>query len=1286
MRNFATLAAALVMSLLLSAHAETFHNPQLIQTSYDPQAVATADLNGDGILDLVYVDGEGPFTLHVLLGNGDGTFSHKVDVELPPGIGPIINLADVTNDGVIDAILGGADSGAGEIFVLPGKGDGTFQAPVISTVVNSGENGGSASFNLVFGVGDVNKDGAIDIVAGDARSATVYILLGDNTGKFTLGTTLAPYYFTGDVQTHLFDVNGDGNLDIVANDLIGAQTSVFLGNGDGTFKSAVTYVSFAILFMDMDGDGHPDLVGEVNGNQIQILSGNPDGTFASPQVVATVPAGSFLIAGGDFNGDGIPDLVFLTPVGIGIVLGQGNLTYGSLTNSLAGPLSATFEQSVDITSGGFYSDGHRDIATGVEGGLLVLQGNGDGTFVSGASYDVGKTVGTISMGDFNGDTIPDIAATVSATYPRILLGAGNGTFTLAPDQNQSYTTQSPATSMVTADFNGDGKSDLDVLESTTSFPYGQPFVLFGNGNSTFENPLAISTGPSFVGDVNNDGRADMVSQSNESILVLLGQSDDTFTQVTTSLIHPTSSGVAALGNINHDEKLDALTFEFPNLRVWFGNGDGTFTEGGLVSPTSTTLLNAQTVVIQDLDGDGNGDILVVPYPNQLGLPFPLTIFYGNGDGTFQNAVSLPISHAYTTVVVADVNHDGLPDLVMTEGGGIAVMLNQGNRSYGSEEHYVAGRAISGLSVVDVNGDGYPDIVAANAGGTTVAVLLNEPNGNSAAGLPSNGVFTISPEPAFYSQPVTLSITMSVSSGPVPTGSVSFSVDGAFITAASLKSGTASYVYKGVLNTGSHTFVATYTGDKTYAAESFAFLHTVESPVYPTTTVLAATPSTVFTSQTVSLTATVSSSVSIPAGVVTFFDGTNTLGAKQMILGGSSVFLLDTNLLSAGTHTLTAEYHGWQDPFNEQAIYQPSTSAPITVVVNANPTSITLSPSTTSAIAGTVVNFSVTVASGSGVPFGGVTFYDGTAPLGTSSLQADGSCTYSTAGLSVGTHSITATFNANATFSASTSTPASVTINSAPSGLTQTAVLLASADSGDYSILTAQVAAPAGAPSGLITFLDGGTILGSVFSSVSGTASFSLPELGSGSHNLYASFAGSAQFAPSVSPVLIEQLPSRGPGFSLLVSPNSVSLGSPQGQSIQLTVIPSSGFSGNVQLSCGDGLPAGYRCSFTPRSLTSGVSVLRIQPTSKSAVQQATAWWYAAIIGMASMLLAVPLRRRRPRPITASAVCLLLAVVIGCGTTSESANQGQLAVLSIQASAISDSSTVLHSAQILVRFQ
>ena len=1289
-RRFVFVLLAAILVPIVSAKAGTFKNPILIDTTYDPIGVASADFNHDGKLDLVYIEGAGSPVLHVLLGSGDGTFAHGLDMVLPAGIcgysGCVINLADVTNDGNLDIILGGGGTSTAQLAVFPGNGDGTFQSPVLTTLPNG--NGNYPALHGQMGIGDVDGDGTIDIVVADAMNPALYVLLGDNTGKFTLKETIT-IYFTAQPRVYLHDLNGDGKLDIVAIDPPpGGVAHVSLGNGDGTFQQSVSYNYLPMFLADMDGDGHPDLVciqySQSGGYSISAARGNPDGTFSAPSQVATPPANASLLSVADYNGDGLPDLVFSTPVGIAVMPSQGNLSYGASVSTVAGAAGgpSPVVPTSNLAPGDFNNDGHNDLAMGVDGGILILLGNGNGSFASADYYDIGHPVGVVAVADFDGDGTPDIAISVPATYPRLLLGTGSGTFTLGPDQNQSYTSQTPAASLVPADFNGDGKPDLDSTQAqTATSSTGQTLVWFNTSNDTFSSPGVMGNGPALTADVNNDGRSDLIFVGNNgAITVMLGQANSTFTTVTTQQWQG-GYVAAAIGDVNNDGKPDLLLYEKQALRCWLGNGDGTFSPSSLVT-IPDGIFSGQLVRIADFDGDGKADIVIAPTTNVYGFNGPLLILYGNGDGTFQSSQLLPVSHAYTQFVVADVNRDNKPDLVLSDGAGIAVITNLGSRTFSAEDHYVAGQGISQLNVVDVNGDGFPDIIVGNSTGTTVTVLLNQPNGKPLDGVASAGTFTVTPAPSNYSQPVTLKIVMSAAAGAAtPVGTVTFYMDGSYITNVSLVSGSASYVYTTALVPGTHTFVAAYNGDSTYSAESFAVLQTVNPPVYATQTTLTASPQTVLASQTVRLTATVTSTVTVPAGWVTFLDGANSLGAQQVDANG--VALLDSSTLAAGTHQISAVYNGYQDPWNLHAVYQPSSSSTATATVNTIPTSTAISPSSSSPSAGTIVTFTATVAAGSTVPFGGVSFYDGNVLLGTTSLGG-GTATFSTASLSAGSHSITAVFNANATFAASTSPALNITIAAASASLGPSLVVASLQNSGDgNAALKAEVTTASTWAIGTVTFLDNGNILGKSTPDSSGIAVLLTSSLPSGIHRLTASYSGSSEDAPAVSPEFVEQWPASGPGFSIALSGESMRVSSAHSDPLSVSIAPIGSFQQSVYLACPSGVPSGYTCVFSPSALRgAGISYLTLQPAAKALSSSHGGRW---VYGITLVFFAWFFVRRRERCLP-YALAFSIAVgltLTGCGNPTLNVARPQSLVLSIQATSGSGAGLIVHSAQVIV---
>ena len=252
-------------------------------------------------------------------------------------------------------------------------------------------------------------------------------------------------------------------------------------------------------------------------------------------------------------------------------------------------------------------------------------------------------------------------------------------------------------------------------------------------------------------------------------------------------------------------------------------------------------------------------------------------------------------------------------------------------------------------------------------------------------------------------------------------------------------------------------------------------------------------------------------------------------------------------------------------------------------------------------------------------------------LGTLSLDAAGSDSFSTASLAAGPHSITATFHANGPFAGSTSAPISISMLAAPATAIATLVSLApEANPPDNrSTLVANVSAPKGAPTGIVTFLDSGTILGTAVTNLSGLATLRVGTLGSGFHSFTASFAGASEFAPGVSPALYDQWSETGPGFTVTLGARTLSVKSPGSQSLQISIEPLSAFRQQLQLSCAGGLPEGYDCTFSPGTLNGGgVSTLTIQPIATSAQGSSRmALLYGLTFGVLSFALLGSLTRR-----------------------------------------------------------
>jgi hypothetical protein len=314
-----------------------------------PLAVVTADLNGDGVPDLITANGSAG-TVSVLLGNGGGTFAAAQDYAAGPNVGSVA-VGDFNGDGIPDLVV--TNGSAGTVSVLLGNGDGSFQAP---------QSYAAGSRPAAVAVGDFNGDGIPDLAVADNGRTSVNVLLGNGDGSFQqpiiYGAGVSP------AAVAVGDFNGDGNQDIaVANNFYAGSVNIFLGNGDGTFARAPSI-----------DDGH---------------------------------AWHNAVAVGDFNGDGIPDLAVTDSTGttVGVFLGNGDGTFQHARTFAVGfrPWS--------VAVGDFNGDGNQDLAVANLGSdtVSVLLGNGDGSFQGAQSYAAGPSPVSVAVGDFNGDGFPDLA-------------------------------------------------------------------------------------------------------------------------------------------------------------------------------------------------------------------------------------------------------------------------------------------------------------------------------------------------------------------------------------------------------------------------------------------------------------------------------------------------------------------------------------------------------------------------------------------------------------------------------------------------------------------------------------------------------------------------------------------------------------------------------------------------------------------------------------------------------------------------------------------------------------
>jgi len=574
-------------------------SPYTIPTETAPSVitVVSGDFNGDDKLDLAYFGGPG---VVVMLGKGDGTFSSPITTTTV--FRSLIAVGNFNSDKNLD-LVGVAPSLNGEnnnLSVLLGKGDGTFEAAILSTVTGG----------WPMEVADLNDDGYTDVLLGPsgAKEPSFTVLLNDGSGHFP---TSEPYsaYPPPNALDPIFairDLNGDGHPDVAMLDTGDAPWTigVFLNNGDGTFTVGRTYVSdgkpagIGLLAADLNGDGKVDLAFGNAAGGISVLLGNGNGTFRG-NFVGLEGVGPTGIRVGDFNNDGKPDLLALPGV---ILIGVGDGTFrpaGGCGNvGTAALRDFNGDGKLDVAGNIVQFDGTSPPA------IQVFLGNGDGGCTAGGQFDQGIQHELVLGADFNNDGKFDLAASDQNGFS-ILLGNGDGTF--QPGIPTAVDASFPT--FVIDDFNNDGKEDIVALT-----PSGIA-VFLGKGDGRFSAPV-VSPGPTAgfltTTDLNKDGKRDLVVTTAESVIVLLGKGNGSFEAPVHYALSSDDTTQAVVADFNGDGKLDIAVgvsggINTPAVDVLFGDGTGK-----LSTPTIFRTGTAVTGIAEaDFNLDHQPDVAVV---------------------------------------------------------------------------------------------------------------------------------------------------------------------------------------------------------------------------------------------------------------------------------------------------------------------------------------------------------------------------------------------------------------------------------------------------------------------------------------------------------------------------------------------------------------------------------------------------------------------------------------------------------------------------------------------------
>ena len=760
-----------VLILLGNGDGTFVVSPVTYPVGPDPVAMVAGDFTGDGHTDLAVAflgPNRGMASDHailggvsVLLGNGDGTFQPEVNYAVGPHPDAIV-AGEFTGDGHTDlavfnyggyiAVNGVYAVSGSSVSILLGRGNGTFQPQVTYPLGLSAQ----TYYPDEFVTADLTGDGHADLAVANYNRNTVSILLGNGDGTFqdpvTYPMNVPP---TGLVTG---DFTGDGHADLAVVNNSSNSVSVLL-NLNGSFVPAGSYVTNPQanpIVADVTGDGIDDVLVVDGAGDILYRQGIPGqpGSFEPPVTVnPPLPDGS--------NPYTSHDIAWLPDTNVGPVLASVDAKddaisfYGYRDGRfvrLDGSLT-TGQLPAQIVAAQLDGNGLDDLVVrnAGDGTLSVYLGSGfvgtSGTlaapiFTAAFIYHVGLGVSDVQAIDTTGTGVLDLVVTNELSgLVGVLRNLGDGSF--AP----SVSYRASAGLYAVTD-NGDGTDNLTAREATAGVAAGPLApggptdlvtinpgsntldVLAGLGGGRFANPVPIDTpSPAEVvreADFTGNGVADLAVLTANGVSIYLGNGKGGFSPPVTynAGTDPTGLTVADLLGNGH---LDLLVGNAAgDVLILVGNGDGTFRP---FEPVKAAI----ALAVADLTGNGVPDFVFANQSlNQVSVVFGTTGQNANSPAVIGNQTTGVLAPG--AVLLADLNGDKIPDLVVANSGGNNVLVypGLGNGQFGPPVNGTKGFAVgtdpTGLTVANLNGQ--PDLLVADTGSNDVSVLLGRGSGSS----------------------------------------------------------------------------------------------------------------------------------------------------------------------------------------------------------------------------------------------------------------------------------------------------------------------------------------------------------------------------------------------------------------------------------------------------------------------------------------------------------------------------------------------------------------------------